>query len=175
MPAAYSTGSIPSLLILLAAGGANLMSGCYLTVFSGARRTLQGLGSIFLLAAGIASAFNAAGFLPVSPHAEGLPFITVATLVAGLVIHALSNLHRLSPGHTAIEDDGSRECGTVKWFNVSKGFGFITRDHGGDIFVHYRAIRGEGHRTLSEGQRVEFQVANKEKGLQAEDVVAARR
>ncbi|MCL6270223.1 cold-shock protein [Sansalvadorimonas sp. 2012CJ34-2] len=74
-----------------------------------------------------------------------------------------------------MEDDGSRECGTVKWFNVSKGFGFITRDHGGDIFVHYRAIRGEGHRTLSEGQRVEFQVANKEKGLQAEDVVAARR
>ena len=65
----------------------------------------------------------------------------------------------------------AREKGTVKWFNVTKGFGFITRDAGDDIFVHYRAIRGDGHRTLHEGQRVQFVVVEKDKGLQAEDVI----
>ncbi|GGC86317.1 cold-shock protein [Halopseudomonas salina] len=64
-----------------------------------------------------------------------------------------------------------REAGTVKWFNINKGFGFISRDQGDDVFVHFRAIRGEGHRALEEGQRVEFVVARREKGLQAEDVV----
>lgn len=63
-----------------------------------------------------------------------------------------------------------RETGTVKWFNTSKGFGFISRDTGEDIFVHFRAIRGEGHRILIEGQRVEFSVMQRDKGLQAEDV-----
>ncbi|MCO1986650.1 cold-shock protein, partial [Pseudomonas aeruginosa] len=56
------------------------------------------------------------------------------------------------------QDSGNRETGTVKWFNTSKGFGFISRDSGEDIFVHFRAIRGEGHRILIEGQRVEFSV-----------------
>ncbi|MCL6416312.1 cold shock domain-containing protein [Aestuariirhabdus sp. Z084] len=63
-----------------------------------------------------------------------------------------------------------REEGVVKWFNVSKGFGFITRQSGDDLFVHFRSIRGEGHRTLSDGQRVSFIVTEREKGLQAEDV-----
>ena len=66
-----------------------------------------------------------------------------------------------------------RERGTVKWFNTSKGCGFISRDTGDDIFVHFRAIRGEGHRVLMEGQRVEFSVIQRDKGLQAEDVVIA--
>ena len=66
-----------------------------------------------------------------------------------------------------------RERGTVKWFNTSKGFGFISRDTGDDIVVHFRAIRGEGHRVLMEGQRVEFSVIQRDKGLQAEDVVIA--
>ncbi|WP_240338204.1 cold-shock protein, partial [Pseudomonas syringae] len=70
-------------------------------------------------------------------------------------------------------DMGNRDTGTVKWFNTSKGFGFISRDSGDDIFVHFRAIRGEGHRVLVEGQRVEFSVMNRDKGLQAEDVIAA--
>ncbi len=64
-----------------------------------------------------------------------------------------------------------RETGTVKWFNTSKGFGFISRDSGDDVFVHFRAIRGEGHRVLTEGQRVEFTIMMRDKGLQAEDVV----
>ena len=67
-------------------------------------------------------------------------------------------------------DMSNRQTGTVKWFNTSKGFGFISRDSGDDIFVHFRAIRGEGHRVLVEGQRVEFSVAHRDKGLQAEDV-----
>jgi CspA family cold shock protein len=66
-----------------------------------------------------------------------------------------------------------REAGTVKWFNTSKGFGFISRDSGDDVFVHFRAIRGEGHRVLVEGQRVEFTIMMRDKGLQAEDVVPA--
>ena len=63
-----------------------------------------------------------------------------------------------------------REQGTVKWFNSTKGFGFITRDSGDDVFVHFRAIRGEGHRVLRDAQRVEFAVTEGRKGLQAVDV-----
>jgi CspA family cold shock protein len=64
-----------------------------------------------------------------------------------------------------------REIGIVKWFNNSKGFGFIERTTGDDVFVHYRAIRSDGFRTLRDGQRVEFLVTQGPKGLQAEDVV----
>jgi CspA family cold shock protein len=65
-----------------------------------------------------------------------------------------------------------RQTGTVKWFNGTKGFGFIEQDSGGDIFVHYSAIAGEGYRNLEDGQRVEFTVAEGPKGPQAQDVVA---
>ena len=65
-----------------------------------------------------------------------------------------------------------RENGTVKWFNNSKGYGFIERDEGGDVFVHYTGIRGEGYRSVDEGQRVEFTVVEGDKGLQAQDVIA---
>jgi cold shock protein len=67
-----------------------------------------------------------------------------------------------------------RETGTVKWFNASKGYGFVTRDEGGDIFVHYTAIQGNGYRSLDEGQRVEFTVGQGKKGLQAQDVTVIR-
>jgi len=73
----------------------------------------------------------------------------------------------------ATKSDKNRESGTVKWFNTSKGFGFITRDNGDDVFVHFRSIRGQGHRTLFEGQRVEFEITEGDKGLQAEDVASA--
>lgn len=65
---------------------------------------------------------------------------------------------------------GPREEGQVKWFNVSKGFGFITKDNGEEIFVHFRSIRGEGRRSLRDGQRVSFIETESEKGPQAEDV-----
>ena len=64
----------------------------------------------------------------------------------------------------------TREKGTVKWFNNEKGFGFIEREQGGDVFVHFKAITGDGYRSLVEGQRVEFAVTQGQKGLQAEDV-----
>jgi CspA family cold shock protein len=63
-----------------------------------------------------------------------------------------------------------RETGTVKWFNDSKGFGFIERANGGDVFVHYSAITAEGFRSLAEGQAVEFEVVQGEKGPAAESV-----
>lgn len=65
-----------------------------------------------------------------------------------------------------------KEQGTVKWFNGSKGFGFIERAEGDDVFVHFSAIIGDGYRNLEEGQSVEFTVAQGDKGLQAENVVA---
>jgi CspA family cold shock protein len=61
----------------------------------------------------------------------------------------------------------ARVTGTVKWFNNSKGYGFISREGGDDVFVHYSAIEGEGFRTLTEGQQVEFEVEQGPKGLQA--------
>ncbi|HKJ46899.1 MAG TPA: cold-shock protein [Balneolales bacterium] len=64
-----------------------------------------------------------------------------------------------------------RELGTVKWFNEEKGYGFISRDQGDDIFVHYSEIEADGFRKLDEGQRVEFTVGQGQKGLQAQEVV----
>ncbi|MCK5666379.1 MAG: cold-shock protein [Thiotrichaceae bacterium] len=68
---------------------------------------------------------------------------------------------------------GDQERGTVKWFNAAKGFGFITRESGEDVFVHFRSIQGKGHRSLGEGQAVIFSVAEGDKGLQAVDVQSA--
>jgi CspA family cold shock protein len=63
-----------------------------------------------------------------------------------------------------------RETGTVKWFNNKKGFGFIVREEGEDIFVHFSSIKTEGFKSLQEGQKVEFSVGKTEKGPQAQDV-----
>jgi len=63
------------------------------------------------------------------------------------------------------------ETGTVKWFNSTKGFGFIERDNGEDVFVHYTSLKDEGYRTLDEGQKVSFTVVKGSKGPQAQDVV----
>lgn len=63
-----------------------------------------------------------------------------------------------------------RETGKVKWFNATKGYGFIERPDGQDVFVHYSAIRGSGYRSLEEGQAVEFDIADGPKGPQAQDV-----
>lgn len=62
------------------------------------------------------------------------------------------------------------ETGTVKWFNSSKGFGFISRDEGDDVFVHFKAIAGDGYKTLEEGDKVQFEVERGPKGLQAANV-----
>lgn len=65
-----------------------------------------------------------------------------------------------------------RIIGTVKWFNGSKGYGFIEREGGADVFVHFSAIQGDGFRNLEEGQKVEFEVEQGPKGLQAANVTA---
>ena len=111
-----------------------------------------------------------------------LPFIgdqpaivlPLLSLAGAVVLQWIASLNKPSAS-AAVETFAGvdRETGTVKWFNTSKGFGFISRDSGEDIFVHFRAIRGEGHRILIEGQRVEFSVVQRDKGLQAEDVIAA--
>lgn len=77
-----------------------------------------------------------------------------------------------APVDEYVEDDGvlGEEFGTVKWFNVKKGFGFITLDDGEEIFVHFRSIKGAGHRHLKPGQEVRFNIIEGEKGPQAEDV-----
>lgn len=83
---------------------------------------------------------------------------------------------KISPSKSAGSDvkiSGDQERGTVKWFNAAKGFGFITRENGEDVFVHFRSIQGKGHRSLGEGQAVIFSVAEGEKGLQAVDVSSA--
>lgn len=103
--------------------------------------------------------------------------LTALSLFSALLIgaswaHASANAHDNDSYHH--ESNSAREKGSVKWFNANKGFGFITRDSGDDVFVHFRSIRGEGHRVLHDGQRVEFEVSEGEKGLQADDVAVAR-
>ncbi len=69
------------------------------------------------------------------------------------------------------KEQGTKEQGTVKWFNASKGFGFIQRKSGEDVFVHFSAIEGDGYRSLEDGVAVEFEVVKGPKGLQAANVV----
>lgn len=150
----------------------------------GIRLQLQGLASALLILAAVVQSLV---LLAPLPSIGGLPALWLPLLIAtgATLLHLACTLRaesnpsaQRSPRaqpipqvQTTEQDD--RETGTVKWFNTSKGFGFISRDSGEDIFVHFRAIRGEGHRVLIEGQRVEFSVMQRDKGLQAEDVIAA--
>lgn len=108
-----------------------------------------------------------------------LAFI-LATATTTLVVGGNNTDNRRAAGQSAPQDNaapdsdpaaGDRETGEVKWFNVSKGFGFIIKDDGEEIFVHFRSIRGEGRRSLRDGQRVSFVVTQSDKGPQAEDVI----
>lgn len=104
-----------------------------------------------------------------------LAYFSIA-LLAALVTLVLTGkpITRKTRATSTAATRSAKETGSVKWFSASKGFGFITRDNGEDIFVHFRSIAGNGHRILREGQRVEFEVTEGSKGLQAEDVVALK-
>lgn len=110
-----------------------------------------------------------------------MAFLLVMALAAAVISFLSAQVsparrRRFRSSGTVVEEDveDGRERGVVKWFNVKKGFGFITWDKGEDVFVHFRSIRGQGHRSLTEGQRVKFTVVRGQKGPQAEDVSAVR-
>lgn len=153
---------------------ANLLIAPILPVWArGARRQMQSIVSLLIILATIVQGFF---LLNGTTNIDGTPasYFSLTLLVSGVALHLVLNLRKVAPKSAPLSQDlTNRETGTVKWFNTSKGFGFISRDTGDDIFVHFRAIRGEGHRVLVEGQRVEFTVMQRDKGLQAEDVIAA--
>lgn len=118
-------------------------------------------GLIFFVSNGAAQRLAAFGYVAM--------FLLVAvSVLAGSVIVSHLTSKRVADRPA---ERGQRDVGVVKWFNSNKGFGFITREQGDDVFVHFRAIRGRGRRTLVQGQRVEFTVSEGPKGLQADDVV----
>ncbi len=96
--------------------------------------------------------------------------MTAQAYKSGRFVYALSSWTFFLTKHTKGWNMSERETGTVKWFNGSKGYGFIARDNGEDVFVHYSAIEGQGFKNLEEGQRVEFNVEPGRKGLQATNV-----
>ncbi len=158
-------------LLLASFAAANLLIAPILPTWArGGRRQLQTLVSgLIVLATVMQTILMLTGVVQAEGH-----ILSVTTLISAVILHLVLNLRKVSTKSVPLSQDLSdRETGTVKWFNTSKGFGFISRDSGDDIFVHFRAIRGEGHRVLVEGQRVEFTVMDRDKGLQAEDVIAA--
>ena len=112
---------------------------------------------------------------------DGIQFPgTVPEITLLLLFIATSFASQLIGGGSSSESESEssysssdRETGTVKWFNVRKGYGFITRDAGDDVFVHFRNIEGSGRRAIEEGQRVSFVVTDGDKGLQADEVSPA--
>ena len=100
-----------------------------------------------------------------------LPFTLLSLFVLLLICAFWAS--KTKAVHTEIS--GSHESGTVKWFNANKGFGFITRESGEDIFVHFRSVKGKGRRVLKDGQRVQFKVSEGDRGLQADDVSVTNR
>lgn len=112
---------------------------------------------------------------------EGITAFLICSFMAGiftLIMQSFINAPKSNAKNTAKNSapsksstvQGEREDGTVKWFDSNKGYGFITRSMGEDIFVHFRSIRGNGYRSLHEGQAVEFIVTDGDKGPQAEDI-----
>ena len=114
--------------------------------------------------------------LPAKTDELSILLILIATALAASLVGQLSLPRRTSrPARSSASSNSAnadgREDGTVKWFNVRKGYGFITRDAGDDIFVHFRNIEGKGRRVINEGERVSFYVTDGDKGLQADEVI----
>ena len=163
----------PEALILALFGLLNLILAPQLPIWhAGLRHQAQNSVSALLVLASLLQALVLLAPLPIIANQPASLFSLLTVLLA-VLLHLGTNLRLQTRSSSVPHDMTDRETGTVKWFNTSKGFGFISRDSGDDIFVHFRAIRGEGHRVLVEGQRVEFSVMPRAKGLQAEDVIAA--
>lgn len=163
----------PEALCLALFGLLNLILAPQLPIWhAGLRHQLQNLVSALLV---LGTLLQALILLAPLPTIAGQPasLFSLLAVLAAVLLHLATNLRLKVRDSAVVHNMTDRETGTVKWFNTSKGFGFISRDSGDDIFVHFRAIRGEGHRVLVEGQRVEFSVMQRDKGLQAEDVIAA--
>ena len=115
---------------------------------------------------------------------QGASFYIVAWLIflaASLITTIAADGNKASGASSNYSDDSDSEdgpegaeSGSVKWFNVNKGFGFITTDAGEDVFVHFRSIRGHGRRSLRQGQLVRFDLSDGEKGKQADNVSVAK-
>ena len=114
--------------------------------------------------AGLAESFS----MLLNPQHMPLWITSFVSILAACFIVSLGSSRERSYSSSDIGD--GREVCTVKWFNAAKGFGFITRENGDDVFVHFRSIQGKGHRSLGEGQRVAFEVTDGDKGLQAVEV-----
>ncbi|WP_289623322.1 cold-shock protein [Spartinivicinus marinus] len=167
----YSTAdlySLPGAISLLAIGLTSLVLGLHLTVPASRRmELLQLIGSSCFIIANLTVLFYW------WQHSTASQLWVWWLAIVATLLHFLPRIHLLKSSLPVL-DASNRKAGSVKWFNVSKGFGFISQDNGDDVFVHFKAIRGEGHRALVEGQRVEFLVTTRDKGLQAEDVIPAR-
>ena len=150
----------PELFNFRTAGGVDTITSDVLTLLGSASGLVAYISSFVLFAiAGyiVALIASAGGSTRVSrPRQRGAMTAQPTTPVSAPERHA--------------EPAGDAEEGLVKWFNVKKGFGFITRDNGDDIFVHFRAIEGQGRRVLRQGQRVSYIVVKADKGLQADQV-----
>lgn len=129
---------------------------------------------VFLIKLAAAAALAAIATLIVQvSSSEPFALTPALTSFAGFFLVSLAS-YLFSPYLPVVAEKitPQRELGKVKWFNANKGYGFITRENGDDIFVHFRSIQGKGRRSLQEGQSVEFVLTQGEKGAQAEDVRA---
>jgi cold shock CspA family protein len=124
------------------------------------------IGSYHILIGQNASVIQSAATLASAEYAP----LWIATFIS-VFLACVFTVKLVASGEPQRERVGTgQEVGTVKWFNAAKGFGFITRENGDDVFVHFRSIQGKGHRSLGEGQRVVFSITESDKGLQAVDV-----
>jgi len=119
------------------------------------------------------------GFVQDNLDSTSANFATFVVIFVGVAIAAFTSGSSTTrarsvaaSGSSSSSSNSDAETGSVKWFNVKKGYGFITRDSGDDVFVHYRNIVGDGRRSIADGQRVQFVVVDGDKGLQADEVEA---
>lgn len=119
------------------------------------------------------------GFVKDNLDSTSANFATFVVIFVGVAIAAFTSGSSTTrarsvaaSGSSSSSNNSDAETGSVKWFNVKKGYGFITRDSGDDVFVHYRNIVGDGRRSIADGQRVQFVVVDGDKGLQADEVEA---